>query len=122
MPYYALVVDDEPAILETFAAILHMHNFHVQTASSAATAAQKIQENRFDVVLTDMSMESSTAGFEVLQAAKALPHRPIVIIVSAFPDLSADWRKRGADAMFQKPTVLADLLNTVDELLKLRNA
>src|SRR5690348_3097799 len=56
----ALIVDDEPSILETFSAILNMRDFQVHTASSAANAIQALQQNKFDLILTDLSMETST--------------------------------------------------------------
>jgi CheY-like chemotaxis protein len=120
MTFSALVVDDEPSILKTFAAILEIHNFRVQIASSAAAANAKLQETMFDLVLTDMSMESAMAGYDVLRTAKSQPYRPVVVIVSAYPALVADWKNHGADAMFQKPTILSELLDAVNRLMKLR--
>jgi CheY-like chemotaxis protein len=116
----ALIVDDEPSILETFSVILNMQDYQVHTACSAATAIEQLQQHRFDLILTDMSMETSTAGFEVVRAAKAQAHNPAVVIISAYPSLSADWKNQGADAMFQKPTILAELLETLTRLTELR--
>jgi len=106
--------------LQTFSAILVRQNFQVQTASSAATAKELLKTTNFDLVLTDMSMETSTAGFEVVKAAKSQGYNPALVIISAFPDLAADWKTYGADAMFHKPTILSELLSAINVLVTTR--
>jgi DNA-binding NtrC family response regulator len=120
MSFSALVVDDEPSILEAFSLILQMHRFEVQTASSSTDAIQALEASHFDLVVTDMSMETDTAGIAVVKAAKSQAYKPAVIILSAYPDLAANWKAYGADAMFHKPTILADFISRIDELMELR--
>jgi hypothetical protein len=55
-------------------------------------------------------METSTAGFEVVKTAKSQPYNPAVVIISAFPDLAADWKSYGADAMFHTQNTTKPLL------------
>jgi len=117
----ALIVDDEASILTTLRAILEGRGFEVHEASSAKVAKEKIAGALdFDLVITDMKMETDIAGYEVVSAANRLPHPPVTIIISAYSNLSRDWKERGANAAFDKPTNILELLKTMDALLQKR--
>ena len=65
-----LLVDDELAILLTLKTILEIHQFEVETASSAKEATTKLKANTYHMVITDMKMEHEKAGYDVIRAAK----------------------------------------------------
>ena len=66
-----LIVDDRPKALKHLAsAAARIVGADVATANSASEAVQRIAEEAFDVVVTDLHMETSEAGLEVLKAAK----------------------------------------------------
>ena len=121
MKHTALIVDDETSILITLRAILEGRGFEVHEASSAKIAKEKIAGSfNFDLVITDMKMESDTAGYDVVSAANCVPHPPVTIIISAYSNLSREWKERGASASFDKPTNIPELLKTIDALLQQR--
>lgn len=97
-----LLVDDDDSILHLFCTVLEMNGFDVTTASSASGAIRKIADQSFDMVITDLHMENPTAGFEVVHSAQKLSPRPIIVIVTAYPVPSAEWRRAGADALYIK--------------------
>jgi CheY-like chemotaxis protein len=39
----------------------------------------------FDLVITDMAMETPTAGYDVVRAAREGPYRPEAVILTVFP-------------------------------------
>ena len=86
----------------------------------AAEAVPLLAAEPFEVVLTDMKMETDSAGYDVVRAARARPDPPGVVIITAYPLLAHDWRKAGADAAMSKPTQMALLLEVVDELVQKR--
>lgn len=88
------------------------------TASSGDGASQLLQTKHFDLVITDMKMESDSAGYKVVEAARESPARPPAIIISGWSLLAEDWRARGAAAMLTKPTHTPELLAIVDRLLE----
>ena len=112
-----LLVDDELAILLTLKALLEMHGFEVETAASAREALEKLDAGVFQMVITDMRMETETAGYEVIQAARKQTYNPATAILTAYPSLSGDWKKRGAQSMLVKPMNTADLLRQIEALL-----
>jgi DNA-binding response OmpR family regulator len=97
-----LIVDDEPAILSLLRTILESESFEVETARSAAEAKLRLGQQHFDLVMTDMRMESPIAGYDVVRAARKLNPRPAVAILTAFPIPASDWRSSGADALMVK--------------------
>jgi DNA-binding NtrC family response regulator len=112
-----LLVDDELAILLTLKAILEMNGFEVETASSATEAEQKLSTGEFEMVITDMRMESETAGYDVITAARKQSYDPATAILTAYPSLGTEWKSRGAQSMLVKPVNTKDLLRQIEALL-----
>jgi DNA-binding response OmpR family regulator len=114
-----LIVDDESSILGLLKSVLELSSFEPHTARSAAEAKSLLSQQTFDVVLTDLRMETATAGFDVVRVARQLDPAPVIAILTAFPISSTEWRPSGADALMVKG---ADIMNLPDKLLKLLKA
>jgi hypothetical protein len=71
-------------------------------------------------VLTDMKMETPTAGYDVIRAARQLRPRPAIAILTAFPISPAEWKPSGADALFVKGMELMNLPERLKTLIKQR--
>jgi DNA-binding response OmpR family regulator len=112
-----LLVDDELAILLTLKAILEIHGFDVETATSAREAVSKLKANTYHMVISDMKMEHEKAGYEVLRAARKTDYDPAVAILTAYPMLGGDWKSEGAQSMLVKPMNTDDLLRRIEVLL-----
>ena len=112
-----LLVDDELAILLTLKAILEINGFEVETASSAKEARGKLSDGVYQMVITDMRMETETAGYDVIREAKSMDYDPAIAILTAFPLLGSDWKEEGADSMLVKPMNTNDLLRQIEALL-----
>jgi len=115
-PIRTLVVDDEPNILLTLRLILESKGIIVQTANSAKNAEPLLGESRFDVMVTDLSMETRTSGYDLVQIAKKQAPRLATIVISGYPDLLVLWQEQGADAGLAKPTDIPELLQTIEQL------
>lgn len=112
-----LLVDDELAILLTLRAILEMHGFEVETASSGPEALQKLDAGVFHMVITDMRLETETTGYDVIRAAKQKPYNPATSILTAYPSLGSEWKSKGAQSLLVKPVNTQDLLRQIEALL-----
>ena len=115
-----LIVDDEPAVSSMLKVVFESEGYTVTTAASGAEACRLLAVQTFDVVLTDMRMESDTAGFDVVRAARKRSDGSVIVILTAYPMLAQDWRTAGADAAFTKPSYMAALLKAIRELLDQR--
>ena len=113
-----LLVDDEVTVLLTMKAVLEISGFDVDTAASAREGKSKIKLREYQMVITDMRMESDAAGREVIQAARNAPYHPAVALLTAFPVSDDDWQDMGADKMLVKPMQTAVLLRQIEKLLE----
>ncbi|HSB76210.1 MAG TPA: response regulator [Terriglobales bacterium] len=112
-----LLVDDERSILMTLTAILQGNGFQVVAAASAAEAREQLARGKFDLVITDLKMESDGAGFDVVKAALQQPYKPSTLLLTAYPVPKQEWSARGADGLLEKPTDMGVLLQTISQLL-----
>jgi CheY-like chemotaxis protein len=112
-----LLVDDERSILMTLTAILQKNGFQVMSAASASEAKEKMALHKFDLVITDLKMESDGAGFDVVKAALEQPYKPATLLLTAYPVPQQEWSARGADGLLEKPTDMSSLLQTITQLL-----
>lgn len=118
--FRALVVDDESAILSLMRALFEREGYSISTADSAANAIEILKSQCFDVVITDLRMETPTSGFRVVDAAQALRPKPFTVILTAFPVPAADWIRAGADALYMKGIEAFKLPQKISGLLKRR--
>ena len=118
MPVRVLFVDDDAAILQLFRTVLELEGYEVETASSAANAQELLCEHSYDLVITDMRMETPLSGFQVVRAAARLNPRPVIAIMTAYPMLPKDWKESGADALFMKGTSPIALTSSLRDLLR----
>lgn len=114
-----LLVEDEPTVQKVFKQILEMENFAVDTASSARDGISALQSDTFDIVISDLRMETPFAGYEVVKAARQAPSPPLIALVTAYPIPSSDWKRAGADALFVKGS--SDAINLGREIQRLWN-
>ena len=98
-----LVVDDDDVIRETLCELLSQEHT-CQTAETAEQALEKLEAQRFDVVLTDISMPG-LSGMELLDRVLQLYPRTPVIVVSGLSDQeqAQSLMARGAFDYLLKP-------------------
>ncbi len=122
MSVRVLLVDDDPPILQTLKTVFETRDFTVATAESAGDAVRTLAEGGFDLVVTDMRMETPTSGLEVVRTAKERPEHPVVVILTAFPIPAPEWRAAGADALFVKGGGIARILDDLEHLVRTRRS
>ena len=78
-----LLVDDDPTSRLTVQTILEAGGYHVDSAASAAEAYAKMEKREFELVLSDVGIESPNSGYEVLAHARMMDYRPATAILTA---------------------------------------
>src|SRR3989449_11312650 len=81
-----LVVDDEPAIQDILTWSLAAEGYRVATAGSGEEALTRVEEQDFDVIVTDIVMPGLN-GLEVLERSRVLNPRVSVIVMTAYAAL-----------------------------------
>ena len=112
-----LLVDDEVAVLLTMKAVLEISGFDVDTAASAREGKSRLKTRTYDMVITDMRMESDEAGREVIVAARTAAYHPAVALLTAYPMADDDWQNMGADKMLVKPMQTRSLIQQIEKML-----
>jgi CheY-like chemotaxis protein len=79
----ALVVDDDSDIRKSVARILRLAGAAVSVTGSVEDALQLLEENRWDVVVTDIGMPR-LSGYDLIRQAHQRGHRIPIIAVTAF--------------------------------------
>jgi DNA-binding NtrC family response regulator len=113
-----LIVDDEKHTREGLQQAL-ADTYDVSIAASADEAFNLLEAQPFDVVLTDLRMPGKS-GLKVIDKALALPHRPAVLMMTAYGniDTAVEAMKRGAVDFLTKPVNIERLEVLIQRALK----
>jgi len=114
-----LVVDDEDNIRSILIRTLMAEGYDVTGASSGAEAVAKVEDDTFDVLISDVRMPGMD-GLETVRAIKARQPDIIAMMASGVSEqeiAQAEAIAAGAIAYFTKPFTLDDLLKTLEEIL-----
>jgi DNA-binding NtrC family response regulator len=98
-----LIVDDEKHTREGLRASLE-DNFEVYIAADIGGAMSVLERENVDLMLTDLRLAGED-GMALVEKALALPHPPIVIMMTAYGsvDAAVEAMKRGAYDFVTKP-------------------
>jgi len=108
-----LVVDDEPFVCEAVKMMLAYDGHDVETAGSGMEALGKYDPGKFDLVITDYSMEGMK-GDQLAHAIKQrAPTKPIILL-TAFPP--AD-KPASIDLVLTKPFYFDTLREALSAML-----
>lgn len=115
-----LVVDDEEAICGFLAEALGT-TYRVDTVLTAGDALSLIEENDYDVVITDLRLPDAS-GMDIVRAAKDRDELTEVIIITGYASLesAAEAINRGVASYLMKPLQLDSLLAQVERAVSAR--
>jgi DNA-binding response OmpR family regulator len=109
-----LIVDDDRSVADTFARMLKLEGFRVETALSAEAGLELAEVVRPDAIILDMRMPI-TNGLQFLRLVRAKAHLtsvPVAIVTGDYflaEPIQHELRSLGASIRF-KPMWLEDLL------------
>ncbi|GAB4233515.1 MAG: hypothetical protein Kow00109_06250 [Acidobacteriota bacterium] len=128
-----LLVDDDRDLAATLQRALEVRGYRVVTAHSAAEGLRRLEQERPDLLILDVMMETDTAGFEMVYQIRswrpesryaAFRETPVILLTA----VNQATRSRFSldeensflpeiDAFLTKPFQLDALLEKVDEIL-----
>ena len=114
-----LVVDDEETACRNLEHVLTKDGYAVSTALNGVEALNLLERGSFDIIVTDLKMES-VDGMELLEKAKARDPDVEVIMVSGYATvpIAKEAIQKGSFHFFSKPFKLDELRETIREALK----
>ena len=112
-----LLVDDDKFIRSIFFDKLNCKKYKVFPAAGGAEAIEKITNNNFDVVITDIGMPRVN-GIEVLKFSKKNKPKTKVIMMSTYviQKVVNEVMQLGADQYIEKSSFLKDIARILDEI------
>ncbi|MEN9809115.1 MAG: hypothetical protein RLZZ488_682 [Pseudomonadota bacterium] len=119
----ALLVDDEHSILEELSWHLQQRGWRVLTAPDGCKAEELCRKHfsELQLVVTDIRMpghSGQTLVKKIAEERKSM--RPAVFIMTAYDDVSReDAHVIGADAIFQKPFRVRELVAAAEHFVKI---
>lgn len=118
-PVRVLVIDDEENHAEAMADGLRSEGYEVATATSGQAGLRLIQEQEFDLVLTDLVM-NDVDGIEILRRTKQRLPEAEVIVVSGHGTVETAVRamREGATDFLLKPVNLEGMRTFVRKALE----
>jgi CheY-like chemotaxis protein len=117
-----LLVDDDPTSRLTLQTVLQAGGYHVDAAASFAEAVGKLEEQEYQLVLSDLQLESPEAGLKVLAHAKMMDYKPATAIVTTYQNSKQQPLKQPSSHMLIKPEDIPELLGKVANLISDRAA
>ena len=117
-PIRVLVIDDEAGVRRIFTRLLSRAEMEVTEACDGLEALGILETQRFDVILSDITMPS-LSGVALLQAVRERDMTTQVIFATGNPSLETAMRavELGAMRYLTKPIQVDELLATLEQLL-----
>lgn len=118
-----LVVDDDPVVGKSFDRVLSGKGYAVITARNGEEALDKLRNEAYDVVFTDIKMPGMN-GLEVAERVKASqPWLPVVIVTGYGTDANeARAKAAGVSSFLRKPLSPEMIEDTAEKALLERAA
>jgi diguanylate cyclase (GGDEF)-like protein len=106
-----LLVDDDQSLLDVLKSRLVLEGFDCATASTAASAIERIDEQSFDIMIADIVLPDRE-GLELSETAKRKkPDMAVIIMTGYISDFSYDKAvAAGASDFIKKPFSLNELI------------
>jgi DNA-binding NtrC family response regulator len=114
MKLKVLVVEDDDHLREVLLQAATLEGYSATALPSAEAALDHLQEEQFDILVTDVNLPAMT-GLDLLQQVLSIQPNLIAIVITAFGtiDVAVEAMKRGASDFLVKPFELATLLSAM---------
>ena len=119
---HLLIVDDDPLTRYSLSELLSLEGYPVTGAEDGETALTMLQNTRYDVMLTDVSMPGLN-GFDVLKSVKEKYPEIIVILITAYGTIedAVNGIKLGAYEYITKPLNDDEVMLCIERALEQKN-
>jgi signal transduction histidine kinase/DNA-binding response OmpR family regulator len=118
-----LVVDDEKGMCASLQTLISKAGYQVTTADEGEEAIQKIRQDNFDLVITDVRMPR-VDGLDILKAARQKDEDAVVILMTGYASLESAISaiNQGAYDYLLKPIEFPELRLSIQRALEKRRS
>ena len=111
-----MILDDEPIVGKRLKPALAKHGVEVEVFTDSQKAVSRLQEKRYDIVVTDVRMEE-VDGIQVLEYIMSRSDRTRVIIITGYAtvEVAREALVKGAFDVIAKPFKPNDLRSAINK-------
>src|ERR1044072_7749462 len=115
----ALVIDDDIATLELMKFQLNEERFDVMTTERGQKGISLVEENEFDIILTDLHLPD-ISGIEMVRRCKEISPDTEIIMVTGFGSMekAIEATKAGAFYYVEKPVEFEELISLITKAIQ----
>ena len=119
MAYKALVIDDDVSVRDLMKFQLDSEGFEVTTADCGRKGIETVEENEFDIILTDLNLPDFD-GIEMVRRCKEISPKTEIIMVTGFGSVekAIEATKAGAFYYVEKPVEFEELLVLIEKAVE----
>jgi len=109
-----LILDDEPIVSKRLKPSLEKKGYEVEAFTASAAALARVQERRFDIVITDLKMEG-VDGMQFLTEVKEKYPDTEVIVITGFATMATakESFNKGVFDFLAKPFKLGEIADVI---------
>ena len=115
---HALLVEDDSTSAEVAAKDLRSLGLETTIVSSASEALKKIDNQKFDLVITDVNLADGDRGWELYEHVKSSSPLTLTIVMSGKPQDSKNLDEDAKASFVAKPLTVEKLLGRVNQKLQ----
>ncbi len=118
-----LIIEDERQTVDTLRDLFEQHGYETEVALNKQVALAILQERKMDVTIISTTIHENS-GIEILSEIRKLNENLPVIMISSQKSKRVETTslKAGANVFIVKPLDQAFVLQTIENLLKVRLA
>lgn len=116
-----LIAEDDAAIRKLYEKAFRQEGYEVVTVEAGGQILAELGDSSFDLLITDLKLEH-TSALEILpHVRKKHPQLPIIVVSGYYANLVEDFHLKGfnVDLFLNKPLGLSDLKAAVRRVLGL---
>jgi DNA-binding response OmpR family regulator len=114
-----LIVEDDVFSRGAIEKILESHNYETSSCATAEEAVIKLQEDSFEILITDLRMQEMD-GLELIKEARRIyPEIPTILVTGlASDEIRSKAKEEGVNGFFPKPIEWGELIGLLDVLTR----
>jgi CheY-like chemotaxis protein len=115
-----LVVEDEEQLARMASLVLTQRGHEVVVAASGEEALERLQQERFQLIISDLGLGPGKNGWDVAAAVRHQSPTTRFVLVTGWGAAidPEEARKRGVDEVIAKPYRIADLRQVADRVAR----
>ncbi|ROR02992.1 response regulator [Desulfosoma caldarium] len=118
-----LILDDEPIVCKRMKPSFEKAGYEVETFTDSTLALERIREQDFDVVITDLKMEKIDGMRFLSEVKKRTPTTEVIVITGfATMETAKESFQKGVFDFVAKPFKMSEILDAVRRVEEKRRA